>query len=75
MEENHKEIRGALVHAVCDMLKRNESAAVPGLGTFRVKYVPSRCKRDPEGNIMIIPPKREIVFTPADADATVAEDG
>ena len=71
MDVDRSEIVWALVDAVHSLLGRNRDATVPGLGTFRVTYEPSRCDRDSIGGVTIVPPRRTVSFTPEQEDAAV----
>ncbi len=54
----------ALVEVVRETLERGEEAHLPGLGTFRVEYRPSHAEELPTGDVVMRPPRNEIVFSP-----------
>ncbi len=72
-DQSKRKVIWAMVDAVHSMLERNREATIPGLGTFRVAYERSRCERQPDGSTVIVPPRRNLSFTPVQEDA--AADG
>ncbi len=54
----------ALVEVVRETLERGEEVHLPGLGTFRVEYRPSQAEELPTGDVVMWPPRNEIVFSP-----------
>ena len=56
----------ALVAVVREALERGEEADIPGLGTFRVEYHPSAAEELSTGEMVMRPPRNEIIFSPHD---------
>ena len=56
----------ALVTVVRETLERGEEASIPGLGTFRVEYQPSAAEELSTGEVVMRPPRNEIIFSPHD---------
>lgn len=54
----------ALVEVVRETLVRGEDVDLPELGTFRVAYRPSEAETLPTGEVVMRPPRNEIVFSP-----------
>lgn len=54
----------ALVEVVRETLARGEDVHLPELGTFRVAYRPSEAEELPTGDVVMRPPRNEIVFAP-----------
>ena len=54
----------ALVKVVHETLVRGEDVHLPELGTFRVEYRPSEAEALPTGEVVMRPPRNEIVFSP-----------
>ncbi len=54
----------ALVEVVRETLVRGEDVDLPELGTFRVEYRPSEAETLPTGEVVMRPPRNEIVFSP-----------
>ncbi len=53
----------ALVTVVREVLENGDDAHVPGLGTFRVNYQPSMTEELPTGEVVMRPPRNQVVFT------------
>ena len=60
-----------LVDAVQNALKQRLPASVPGLGTFSVVRHPSQYRRDETGDVIIVPPRRELLFRTGEKDQPV----
>ena len=56
----------ALAETVREALVQGESVYVPSLGTFRVEHRPSEKTELPSGEVVMQPPRNEIVFSPQD---------
>ncbi len=72
-DADRRKLVWAMVDAVHSMVERNREATIPGLGTIRVAYEKSRCERLPDGSTVIVPPRRNLSFSPVQEDA--AADG
>lgn len=59
-----EEVVAALADSLRDALMRGESVQVPGLGTFSVRHHTSKAVQDEQGNLVMTPPRDEIIFTP-----------
>ena len=56
----------ALVAVVREALVKGERVHIPELGTFHVEYQPSRAEELPTGEVVMRPPRNEIVFASED---------
>lgn len=54
----------ALAAVIRDALVQGEEAHIPELGTFRVEYRPSATEELPNGEVVMRPPRNEIIFSP-----------
>ena len=54
----------ALAEVVRQALARGEEVRVPELGTFHVEHRPSTPAEQPDGTVLMQPPRNEIIFTP-----------
>lgn len=54
----------ALAEVIQQALARGEAVHVPELGTFHVEHRPSAPAEQPDGTVLMQPPRNEIVFTP-----------
>lgn len=53
-----------LADIVREALARGEAIDVPGLGTFAVAHRSSQIEKQPDGEVIMRPPRDEVVFTP-----------
>lgn len=58
------QIESVLADVVKDALTAREAVRVPGLGTFEVEHRHSSQIRTESGELKLLPPRDEIVFTP-----------
>lgn len=56
----------ALVEVVREALAQGEEVHIPRLGTFRVEHRPSVQAHLPTGEVVMQPPRNEIIFSPQD---------
>ena len=54
----------ALVEIIRERLMQGEDVHLPELGTFRVEYRPSQTEELSTGDVVMRPPRNEIVFSP-----------
>ena len=54
----------ALAETIRETLEAGEAVHVPELGTFRVIFRPSAPEDQPDGSVVMRPPRNEIVFDP-----------
>lgn len=59
------QVETVLAELIKEALERRESAHVPGLGTFTVRHKNSTLQRTEKGNMVLMPPTDEIVFSPS----------
>lgn len=61
---SREQVASVLADIVHDALTRGESVRVPGLGAFDVRHQSSRLDEQPDGRIVLEPPRDEIAFIP-----------
>lgn len=59
-----KHVAKALAEVIREALIRNEAVDVHGLGTFEVTHHPSREEEDPDGRLLLQPPRDVVDFSP-----------
>ena len=57
------QIASVLSDVIREALARGESIHVPGLGTFSVEHRSSQMEKQPNGQIIMKPPRDEVLFT------------
>ena len=57
-------LKEALADVVRDALANGQAVLLPGLGTLRVEHKPSEMIEDENGQIVMRPPRDEVVFDP-----------
>ena len=58
------QIKESLADVVREALANGQDVLLPGLGTLRVEHKPSEMIEDENGQIVMRPPRDEVVFTP-----------
>ncbi len=60
------QLKGSLADIVREALANGQNVVLPGLGTLRVEHKPSEMIEDENGQIVMRPPRDEVVFDPDD---------
>ena len=58
------QLKETLADVVREALANGEEVTLPGLGTFRVEHQPSEMAEDEDGQVIMRPPRDEVVFIP-----------
>lgn len=58
------QLKETLADVVREKLANGEEVVLPGFGTFRVEHKPSEMAEDENGQIVMRPPRDEVVFIP-----------
>lgn len=56
------QLKETLAGVIRDALANGDAISLPGLGTFRVEHRPSERVEDENGQIVMRPPRDEVVF-------------
>ena len=59
-------LKETLADVVREALANGQNVSLPGLGTLRVEHKPSEMIEDENGQIVMRPPRDEVVFDPDD---------
>ena len=59
-------LKETLADVVREALAKGQNVSLPGLGTLRVEHKPSEMIEDENGQIVMRPPRDEVVFDPDD---------
>ena len=59
------QLKETLAEVIRDALANGQAVELPGLGTLSVKHQPSEMIEDENGQIVMRPPRDEVVFNPA----------
>ena len=58
------QLTAALADVLREQLVQGEAFHVPGLGTFRTDHHESMIEEQPDGQVVMQPPRDEVVFSP-----------
>ena len=58
------QIKETLADVVREALANGHDVSIPGLGTLSVEHKPSEMIEDESGQIVMRPPRDEVIFTP-----------
>ncbi len=58
------QIKESLADVVREALSNGQEISIPGLGTLRVEHKPSEMIEDENGQIVMRPPRDEVIFSP-----------
>ena len=58
------QVASVTAELVKEALIQGEAIAIPGLGTFSVEHRSSRIEERSDGQIIMQPPRDEVIFTP-----------
>lgn len=62
--DSHDDVLQALADYARNRLMDGHSVHIPDLGTLDTEHRPSEMQKDEDGNIVMVPPKDVITFTP-----------
>lgn len=66
-DQDKQTLETTLVQLIRDHLIKTREAIVPGLGTFKVDRSPSKIEENGEGQIVMKPPREEVIFFPEES--------
>lgn len=58
------QVVAVLADLVREAVSRGDEVHVPGLGTFHVEHRSSHIEEQPDGRVLMKPPRDEVAFTP-----------